>query len=541
MHRIKILIADDEPLVRIGVKSSIDWEANGFELIAEASNGEQALRLVDELLPEIVITDIKMPVMDGIELIREIKQKYPHILCLVLSCHDDYEYVREAMKLGAEDYFLKTHMVPDSILKVIGGLKGKLDSNREKAINESKNKRILGECISILTDNFIKDLISDLFVSRQELEEKLKLYNLGCMESKYALLVLQIDDFRNVKKKYVEKDEKLLQFSIKNMLEELYGRVFGFRMFIDNSEEYIICWPVDSGAVPGKAAEQLVSVAQKAVRIIKDYLNISISVGISLTHKGLAEIKDAYGECKQALKFKFFRGKGCIVAYSDIRRVTTVSKLEIIDEALENELKLAVKALDCEAVSGILNCIENKVLNCGFFVDEKFVRKVYINLIEAFNVCLREENMGVKEDTDPYRQVLDAEDIGEIGLIAGDYFKESISRVLKLSEDKNRFCINQALEYINSYYDREISLQFIGEKVGLNPSYFSRFFKKETGESFIDYLTRVRIERSKQLLSRGMKAFDVAEKVGYPNYTYFSKLFKKVVGVNPSDYVDKGN
>lgn len=533
---IKVLIVDDEPLVRIGIKSSIDWEGNGLELAAEASNGEQALELVDAVKPDIVITDIRMPAKDGIELIKELKRKYPQILPVVLSCFDDFEYVREAMRYGAVDYFLKTRLDPDSILKILLGLKERIDKNRQAAINESINKKLIGECISILTDNFVKDLISGLVTSEQERSDKIRMYNLGVLEQKYALMVLEIDNFSDVKLKYIEKDEKLLQFSMKNLLEELYGRVPGFRMFIDKSKEYIICWPVNQEVSGRRQEEEIKDAASRIIRVIKDYLNISVSIGISSRHIGISEIKDAYNEGKRALGFKFLRGKGCVVNFTDIRMIKDQSKLEVIDGTIENRLKFAVKAVDISIVYKAIACIKERIAGSGVFINDHSAKKVYTSLIELFNSYLREENLDIKADMDPYRKVLEAEDLEELHRGVERYFTVCFEKVSRISEVKGRNGIKQALDYINNYYDKDISLKYIADKVGLNPSYFSRFFKKETGESFIDYLTKIRIEKSKQLLSKGIKAVEAAEKVGYPNYTYFSKLFKKTVGINPSDY-----
>lgn len=536
---INVLIVDDEPLVRIGIKSSIDWEGNGLNLVAEAANGAQALEAIKQTHPDIVITDIKMPVMDGIQLIKEIKLNYSGIFSVVLSCHDDFEYVKEAMKYGAVDYFIKTDLDPDGILEILKGLKDKIDKNRESNLNKTWDKQIAGEYLTFIKDSFVKDLISGLLPSEREINEKIKICNLDCLEEKYILMLVEIDNFSEVKKKYVEKDEKLLQFSIKNMLEELLGKSPNINIFIIDSREYIICQSLEPSEMGKKTEDKIVEKAAKVNRIIKDYLNIGVSVGISKLHRTVIEIKDAYSECRKALEYKFLKGKGSIINYNDIRLLKEQCKAEIIDDALRNKMKFGVKALDLQVCSEILMVLKNYLLKSNCIIKGNLIKKEYLKIIELFKAFLIEEGLDVNNDLDPYRQILEAEDVFEVHTILEEYFALSINKVHEDKEDSGRPYIEKALEYINNHYDSDISLNFLAEKVGLNPSYLSRSFSRETGENFIDYLTKVRIEKSKQLLLKGIKAVEVAEKVGYPNYTYFSKLFKKVVGVNPSEFVDE--
>ena len=537
---IRVLIVDDEPLVRIGIKSSIDWDANGFRLVGEASNGEQALEAAAETNPDIVITDIKMPVMDGIELIKRLQEKHPNTLPVVLSCYDDFEYVREAMKFGAADYYIKTDLNPDAILQILLGLKGKIDENREKTLRESKDRQLLGEYHSILRNNLMKALIGDQDPNEREIVEKLEMYGLYGFADRYSLMVMEIDNFSEVRKKYFEKDEKLLQLSIKNLLEEMYGKIPGFHVFVIEPREYVVLWPLYPDNPDGKPELHKLQAASRMIGIIKDYMNISVSVGISASCKGVCEVKKAYRECRHALEYKFFKGKGSAIKHSDVRLIKMLDKIEVLDMGILNKLKLGVKALDTGAVCEAAEIVKDRILKNREPLNPKAVKKTYIKLLEAFHACLREENLNVENESDPYPRVFESEDIYEVQSCIESYFKECLEKVICLSEEKGRSCIREILDYINSHYDRDISLQWMADRFGLNPSYFSRFFKKETGESFIGYLTKVRIEKSRVLLAKGVKAAEVAEKVGYPNYTYFSKLFKKVAGVSPSEYAEEG-
>lgn len=536
---IRVLIVDDEPLMRIGIKSSIDWVSNGFDLVGEASNGKQALELINYANPDIVITDIKMPVMDGIELIKDINLNHPGIFSIVLSCHDDFKYVREAMKYGAIDYFIKTDLDPEGILQILNSLKDRIDKSNEKNVHETRDKRLNGEYLTFLKDNFIKDIIGGLLISERETIEKLKLCSLGVLEEKYVTMLIEIDNFSEVKEKYFEKDEKLLQFSIKNMLEELYGKNQGFNIFILDSREYFVSWSLHPDEMGRRMEEKAKEAAAKIIRIIKDYLNVSVSIGISNSHRTIFEVKEAYTECRKALEYKFIKGRGCIVYYSDIRLIQEQIIPEIIDEQFKNTLKFAVKSFDMPAINKLLSDLRESILNKNELQKGNLVKKWYLNLIELFKAFLIEEDIDVFDKANPYQSVLEAEDIFQVHSLTEKYCILCIEKALKGKEDKSHSYITKTLDYINNHYDSDISLQSVADKAGLNPSYFSRAFSKETGESFIDYLTKVRIEKSKQLLLKGFKAVEVAEKVGYPNYTYFSKLFKKMVGVNPSEFVEE--
>ncbi len=536
---IKILIVDDEPLVRIGLKLALEWETHGFTIVGEASNGEQALNLLDQLSPDIVITDIKMPILDGIGLTKEICSKYSNTKVIILSSYSDYEYVREAMKNGAVDYLKKNDINPEKILPILSKLKEEIIRYKLFPNDSDKYKQYVTECISMLRDDFLKELLDENSLNKNEIEEYLRNFNINFPEGHYILLTIFIDNFKEVQKKYSEKDEKLLRFSMKNMADEVLGTASS-QFIMCSSSEYVMIFPVEQ---TDSFIEGLLETCNDFKEVLNDYLNISISIGISNIHTGINGIKIAYGETVKALYFKFYRTKGSTIRYQDIKFIELVQINPGLTQHLFERLQLMIKSKNIKLCNEILEEVRQLIISGNKLLDIKESRSLYLNLVEKFNWIFQEEYFKSNKNSNTYENIVVAENISDIEEVIRNYF---IDNIVLISADVDKKDINKilkAVEYINLNYDKELTLQTVADKVNLNAFYFSRVFKKETGISFTDYLTKLRIDKSKELLLEGIKAFEVSEKVGYLNYTYFSKLFKKTVGVNPSKYniINSGN
>ncbi len=532
---INILIVDDEPLVRIGIKSAVDWESNGFTIIGEAANGEQALQVVEKSAPDIIITDIKMPVIDGISLIKEIHRRFPHIKVIALSSYGDFDYVREAMKYGAVDYLLKNNLTPDKILPLLEGFKNEITRRKLVSIDSQKYDRYVDECISMLKDNFLKDIISGIIPDKNKILEGLSSFNLEHLDGNLLVFVLLVDNFKAVQQKYYEKDETLLRFSIKNILEEILGGSSNCEVFISSSKEYIVLWPFKGKGREDSMDSTVMETCGNVVEVVRDYLNIGVSIGISNFHTGVLQIRDAYREALQAADFRFFKGKGSIVNYSEIGSVEFVKGGSELSPELTHKLEIFIKTADQNLAGDILSRMHARLHRDGKLLNESLSRDLYMMLAEKFNSLFFREYPQKMLKYDVYERILAMDDIFDIERVLKEHFSACFDTAEGCS-DRDTSRIHKVIEYIHRNYDRELTLQMVAEKVNLNSFYLSRLFKKETGESFTDYLIRIRIEKSKELLHQGIKAFEAAEKVGYYNYTYFSKLFKKVVGVNPSEY-----
>lgn len=531
---IKVIIVDDEPLVRIGLKSLIQWEANGLSIEGEASNGKEAIELFNTCKPDIVVTDIKMPIMDGIELIKEASGMKNRTQFIVLSCFSDFEYVKEAMRLGAADYLIKSDIKPKQLLEVLSKVKSKIEEHRivsekENVINDSINKSI-----ALLKESFIKDLISGSLKDDIEIQEKINFFKIRLFAVNLILMKIKLNDFDDIRKIYNDKNEKMLRITVINITEEIIPVRYNREVIADKSDEYILLLNlVESDGTDYK--DEINKLHRNLIKTIKDYLNISISIGISIPFNGFRNMGRAYDEATKAVDARFFKGKDCVIFAENLERETSY---QITYDLCQNSEKAIGSYAEAMNSVGCINKV-NELFNdlSKGITDENSIRKLYLRIIEVVIASIPKRPSSMNSGKTPYEEILALETFSEIN----KYTVEFITRYFKNAYEEefidNKSYVEQAINIVKKYYHEDISLHSVAEKININPSYLSRVFKQETGENFISYVTKLRIDKAKYLLeTKKFKVYEVAEKVGYQNYTYFSKIFKKIAGLNPEEF-----
>ncbi|MCR2804275.1 response regulator [Paenibacillus soyae] len=530
MAMFKVIIVDDELLMRIGIRSMIEWEEHGFRLAGEAANGREALDLSLRVGPDLIITDIKMPIMDGLSLIREVSKALNHCKFVILSNFDEIGYVKEALRLGASDYIIKSEITKHTLTDLLAGLREKLQPASGAESAPFRQPMDYTESLTHLKERLFKDLISGL-LDEKEASAKAEQLQARVRSDRLVLAKLRIDRFGDVKKKYVEKDERLLRFSVRNIMEEIIPSSRNTEVIVESSSEYLLIHnPTAEDA--REARKEIGKLCGSIASTMKDFMNISISAGISTVVSGFREVKQAYREADLALSGRFFRGIGQLAYYEDLAGLLD---RESIDTQLEGEPALvfrdALESMQADRVVSFLDGFRRELE--AMHVDEKSIRKAYIRLAEIVNS--QSSRSRQSEDlSSPYEDVLTAETWDDIHEIVSEYACRTVTD--GRPSDQASYA-EMAAELIHRYYAEDISLQSVAAQINVHPSYLSRVFKQEKGENFISYLTRIRIERAKSFLeSRHYKIYEVADKVGYHNYTYFSKLFKKIVGLSPEEF-----
>lgn len=307
---LKLMIVDDELLMRIGLRSMLEWESYGFQIVGEASNGKEALELALAVSPDLVISDIKMPVMDGLEMIRELSRRLPRCQFVIFSNFDDFHLVKEALRLGACDYLIKSEIRHEMLIEV-------LDRIRKKLETDGRGSQVLyalpdyTQSLTYLKENLFKETISGLASPEKFEALREKLY-IRLQPEPFVVLKIMIDRFDQVKKKYVEKDEKLLRFSIVNILEEVTVPKRDKEVFVESSSEYLLFLNI-----PWEEADEVRTninrLCQRLMNTVNDFMNISISIGVSSMMTGYPYIRLAYNEADIAVRQRFFEGAGSVL------------------------------------------------------------------------------------------------------------------------------------------------------------------------------------------------------------------------------------
>lgn len=533
---LKIMIVDDEPLLRMALKSLIDWEANGYKVLPAASNGDNAIDLIKKETPDIILTDIKMPGMNGVELIKYLKKSYPQIKTVVLSNYDDFSYVKEALMHGAADYMLKANITPEKLITTINILKDKfiMDEYQEKESLKRENE--VKRNFDWLKNEFLKSLVIGKINTLEEIQFYNNYYETGMKEGKYIVCALITDEWAELNGKYDGEGIHLLQNTINTILNEIlqFDKIF----FPYHINHYVLIIYMD-GFSENTFISSIYEALSRFQKAVLRYTNISFTVGVSKIKEKLQEIHVAHKESIQAAVYKFYKGSGKIYKLGDVvlkdedPRVKWINKenIRIIKDSLER---------------GKLDCIDKILKDCfddieqnqyditlvkQFFTDFiLFIRNSLIEHAEKYEAHIeRVEKIS--------NQFIMCETYSEAKNALLNHIAGIKSSLAKWNSEQYSDIVSKAIQDISANYDKNLTLNSVADNINVNSSYLSRLFLKETGQNFIDYLTDFKVRKAMTfLVSSNLNIQEVGEKVGYQNPKYFNRVFKKLTGVSPNQY-----
>ncbi|HHV12392.1 MAG TPA: response regulator [Clostridiales bacterium] len=517
----KIMIVDDEMLVRIGVKALIDWQELGFEIVAEAGNGQTAYEKYVALKPDLVITDIKMPKQDGIWLTKKIKEYNPNTEIIFLTCYDDFTYAKEAIKLRVSDYILKAEMEEEELRKILLEKKKKLDVlggqkpgiQKDNPLMKKQQEYLLG---LLLSSNRSNELVREEFMKAQ----------VEWNTRKYCFIQF---DFRSSLK-----NEKNADYQIANIISaclELIVNKFQdeeVEVFSKQFGKSITCFLMSSNLNEIKI--------QKCIDYLKSsfkqYFNISYKSVNSPVTSTIEGTREYLGWIFAASDYLFYIREG------EHLTKETMHQSEgsfIYDAAMVKEFCQYIEEADLDAIFGKIDDLE-KLLDRqrSNSLEVKLELSHMVNdIFKRFDSCFQED----KDVFDFQKRIINSEELREAIEIIRDFLKNIIAENSANRADNAEILIKKAVQYINDHFNKKVTLEDISGYVGISKYYFSVLFKKEMDITFSSYLNSVRIDKAKQLLKNPqMTINDMVDEVGFNDAQYFSKTFKKYVGMTVTEY-----
>lgn len=518
---IRTVIVDDDFLVRSYLKQLKAWERADYRIVADARDGEEALKAVEELGPEVVVTDISMPLMDGIELIRRIRESNHSVYIIVLSCHDDFEYVKEAMKLGADEYVLKNSLNEDSLYEMLIRTAGQIQDKKEKFQENDEAKRLMEMGRQSLKYHFFNGLLAGSFTS-DEKEMRRREAGISVKYRNSAVINLFIPSWGVLKYQCGELEldqyaQRFLRKLVRGLerregmdgVECVYLGEGVFCCFLDMSEMYR-----DS-----RMKQRLTSVATVCFRCCKDE-EYAFGVGVSNICFGDEGIRQAYQQAREMIKLGFYKDAG-ILYYEDSPSIGKVLPREA--QELSERAEDYVKRRQYE------NMEEGFRKVTEVFRQQHTDPRLVLHWLRALD-----EQLKAERKPEEYAAVTKAEQLMEI---CEGYRSRLFLEQRKPISGNVGAAVRRVAEYLHVHYKEQIGLSDAAEMAGLNPAYLSFLFKQEMGIGFASYLLELRMECAKALL-RGTndKVKEVARQAGFNDYHYFSKTFKKINGCSPVDY-----
>lgn len=536
---LKLLVVDDKPAERNGIINVVDWSNIGISIVGEAENGLDGIEKARQLKPDIIITDIVMPYLDGFKMVEEIQKFLPDIKVIFISCFDNFNYAKLAIEMNAMGYVLKP-IIAGELLSTIGKVTGIHIREIERKRDEEELIRRLRQSMPVMRDQFVKDLLFGLLKDENEIWDKNDFLETRFTTGTYSVLAVEIDPPGGKKAEMPEERKQLQHFKIKEQISKACETIYAHAVcYITSTEhsKFIILINQPDGQVKNAC-----SFADRLRDELSARLNMDLTIGVSRTVDHVTRVHQCYQEACDALKFKFYLGKNQTISYSEIYKGESLKVQDQIDlRAVENELKYIIMTGEQKDIDRFLDRLFGKQATGQ---DIYYIQHICISIVAFIQFVLHEMNESLHKVYDNefyiYEQLFKLDTIVEIRQWVRGFLETVSSYLLSRDRSKNRKVINAIKEYINANYTEDLTVAKIAEKVYLSPCYTNYIFKKETGETLMEYLSRIRINKAKALLKNTLlKVYEVAEQVGFKSNSYFCSVFKEHCGMTPLEYRDR--
>lgn len=532
MGLYRIMLVDDEEEVRKAIIRKMDWEQLGFIMVGDAENGEDALEKIEQMEPDVVMTDIRMPYMDGLTLTARIREKYPSIKILIFSGYDDFEYAKEAIKLNAAEYILKP-VNGEELAAILKRIRISLDEEIEQRRNISTLRENYLSSLPILRELFLNDLVRRT-TDVDSVVSKLQEYGIDILNArKWLAAVIHVEQMEKTGNQVLSQHQELIPISVRGIVEDYLRSFCRFAIF-NSADGITVIAAVDEKNTETGLSNLLNDICKESRRM----LEVSITIGVGQSCDTLQEIGRSYKTAVDALGYRAIVGGGKTIYINDMEPVSR-GKLQLDDKS-EAEFTAAIKFGPRELIDEVVRNLSARMEDAKVHARQ---HQVYmLSIVNCMIRLMQQYDLNMADMFDSENQYTDIMD----GIYRREEFADRIIPIAyRMNEALNRErdnttkkVIRKAKEYIREHYsNQELSVEMICRHLHMSPAYFSTVFKKETGQTYINYLTEVRLEKAVKLLNEtDDKTYMIAQKVGYQEQNYFSYVFKKRYGVSPTKY-----
>ena len=529
-----LLIVDDEPLVQIGIKSMLNWQDLGIHICATASNGQEALAAIEEFAPEIVLTDIKMPVMNGLELISICREKHSELpLFIILTSYEEFALIKEAMKYQVLDYLIKLELDASGLQNVIKKALDKLKHLKRLSQLEESNVEL--PSLEVLRDKFFMRLLHNLFESRQEIELLVKDLHINFQAPYYAVGYCCIQGF-DTDAMSSQKQAGLYDSTIQMMKEIADKHITCFLHSLD-SKHFCFIFLLDHN--DDKALHVMYETLHNSSEMVYKYFNVSVLSSIGRIYDSAFMIADSYQDARQIASFT--TKEQPINFFDQLQNVAPVKNAFNIS-LFKKDIIIGFEEMDAEILYDVFTQL------CSLFESYP---TAYLQAIDAacnilyLTISLLPQGEAMiteifEDAPDGYRSIYRQTNILQVIdwlLILRDGLCKKMKE--RKSSYKNHIIMN-VQKYINSHIEEKLTLNDIAFVFGISPNYLSALFKKNSELGFTDYVNTAKIKRAKELLKdSNLKVYEVADQLSFESAFYFSKVFKKIEGISPREYIQQ--
>lgn len=528
----KLLIVDDEPLVQVGIKSMLPWESMQIEISGIASNGQAALSLIENDMPDIVITDIKMPIMSGLELCRTVNERFGDQApaFIILTSYEDFEMAREALTCRVSDYLVKLDLTPDVLRTSIERILPRLEKSSAKKVPEERLT------LYSYHDKFFISLLHNLFENREQFLLQCRELKIDFSSAGYVCCYCEIVN-DSTEPLSDEKQINLFHSSFQ-MSRELFSKYLScYDMVLDlHHFALIFCFADDAG---DSFRESLHSAITDVGNQLHNYFNVSLHAGVGIWVTDPLAITNSYQYARDAFSNV---SVSCPTAFFDDCQKTEDYKKSFNFAIFKDDLAQAYEEFDADKLFDTLTeIIDLFAAHPGHHLQALDCASNILYLSISLLPGGEEIVSGIFRDRpDNYRTLYKMTTTEQV-IDYLTYFRDSLCETFRERRKESRKpIVSQVKHYIEEHVTEHLSLNEVAAVFAISPNYLSQLFKKYNDIGYNDYVTQCKIDEARKLLASGeYKVYEVAEMLGFVSAFYFSKVFKKVVGVPPTEYMQK--
>lgn len=536
----RVMIVDDEPLILAGIASLLDWNEYGCEISGKAANGQQALKLMEEQKPDIVITDIKMPGMDGIGFMKAVKERgWDDVIFILLTNLEEFSLARQALSLGAVEYLVKMELTEE---KLADSLKLAMERREMKrkaeaagtAVTVSREEAVRGYIEKLLTDGgTFSGGASSGNASEASAQNQGEGYD-SCLRRPVLAIISFNYGYEGFSSDFTREDQKKVISFAENIIEQMVKGYFDHSCLVRRELNSLVLVMSTDGIEDYR--EQIRSLGEKIISVVKDYFEVSVSVAVSSRKESLGEFGALLYEAMSATNHYFYHSLDPVVFYSEECETSARHTGSFHIGFLKKDLSQAVALNDSGRLEEILDQV------ACLLREHNPSRQQAVNACANLYFFLSSFFEDGEEPDFPY-EVNIMEKLGRLGTLGQiiqwiNWFKEAVSGILERRRDTRVDKIAEMVrEYVMEHYKERITLGQAAEALNISQGYLSTAFKKQSGESFTNYVSAIKIEKAKELIATHQyMMYEVSDLLGFDTPFYFSKVFKKVTGMSPKEY-----
>ncbi len=534
----RVMIVEDEIPIRNIIARIIDWNKLGFDLVYQADNGQMALTWLEENKADLIITDISMPFMDGLELCRHIRLLSPLTTIVILTGHNEFDYAQKAITLGVSNYLLKP-ITKDGFTATLEEIKAEMDEKHNAQRDLAFLRKQYHQSKDLLKNKFFINLI--LGYNQPYYMEHKDILDVSIDAPFYAVAAMDVGGDLEEENSFWGKDRPLLEFAIYNLTGELLGEIGQDIIFLGPGNQICMIFKLVSEE-DGDEIHKIIQCLEQVAEQIETYFKMSATIGFSEIYDKLEDLSFAYEEANVALEYRVLESSERVILKSSVEKKSSMATKKLEEQLVR--LEYSIKVGDADAIRKIITYIFSMINYDGLEINEfkTFLMQMGIAIFKAYNDIRRNEDQVVFDYT-IFSKIFEISDLTEVQNYFLDLCEDLSNKIKGIREDEDQSHVKEACDYIqNNYQDPMLSLESLCKVLYLSPGHFSRLFKKSMGVNFVDYLTKVRMDQAKYLLANtNQKMYEIANGIGYEDPNYFSYNFKRHTQLTPSQWRKRGS